>query len=215
MELSEEDLALINALEIAPRISWADAGEILGVHATTLAARWERVRGSGAAWVTAHLMGDPKQMCLALVDVDCDMDRRAEVTEALAAVPEIVTIEEAASNRDLMLTVLTRSLEDFTTAVASRLQDIEGLLKYQTALCTRLHTGGYAWRLNVLDRSQIAALQAKAGPEAAGSAPSESVVEPLPKSHLALLPFLRGTAGRRRPTSPGSWAATRQRCSAS
>jgi DNA-binding Lrp family transcriptional regulator len=190
MELSEEDLALINALEIAPRISWADAGEILGVHATTLAARWERVRGAGAAWVTAHLMGDPKQMCLALVDVDCDMHRRAEVTEALAAVPEIVTIEEAASNRNLMLTVLTQSLEEFTTAVASRLQDIEGLLKYQTALCTRLHSGGYAWRLNVLSRTQIAALQAKAGPEAAGSAPSESVVEPLPTSHLALLPFL-------------------------
>jgi DNA-binding Lrp family transcriptional regulator len=190
MELTEEDLALINALEIAPRVSWADAGEILGVHATTLAARWERVRRSGAAWVTAHLMGDPKQMCLAFVDVDCEMHRREEVTEALAAVPEIVTIEEAASNRDLMLTVLTRSLDEFTTAVASRLKDIDGLLKYQTSLCTRLHSGGYAWRLNVLDRAQVAALQAKAGPEAAGSAPPESVVEPLPESHLALLPFL-------------------------
>ena len=190
MDLTEEDLALINALEIAPRISWADAGEILGVHATTLATRWERVRQSGAAWVTAHLMGDPKQMCLALVDVDCEMHRREEVTEALAAVPQIVTIEEAASNRDLMLTVLTQSLEEFTTAVASRLKDIDGLLKYQTALCTRLHSGGYAWRLNVLNRAQTSALQAKAGPEAAGSAPPESVIEPLPESHLALLPFL-------------------------
>ena len=39
LELSEEDLALIHALQIAPRVSWADAAEILGVHATTLAAR--------------------------------------------------------------------------------------------------------------------------------------------------------------------------------
>jgi hypothetical protein len=46
-------------------------------------------------------------MCLAFVDVECELHRRAEVTQALAAVPEIVTIEEAASNRDLMLTVLT------------------------------------------------------------------------------------------------------------
>jgi len=118
------------------------------------------------------------------------MHRRGEVTEALAAVPQIVTIEEAASNRDLMLTVITQSLEEFTTAVASRLKDIDGLQKYQTALCTRLHSGGYAWRLNVLDKAQVAALQAKAGPEAAGSAPPESSVEPLPESHLALLPFL-------------------------
>ena len=73
MEISEEDLQLINALQIAPRISWSDAAGILGVHATTLAARWERLKASGAAWSTAHLMGDPKQMCLALVDVDCEM----------------------------------------------------------------------------------------------------------------------------------------------
>ena len=76
MELSEEDLALINALQIAPRLSWADAAEVLGVHATTLAARWERLRAAGASWVTAHLMGDPQQMCLAFVDVECEMHRR-------------------------------------------------------------------------------------------------------------------------------------------
>ena len=39
--------ALINALQIAPRISWSDAAGILGVHATTLAARWERLKASG------------------------------------------------------------------------------------------------------------------------------------------------------------------------
>ena len=190
MELSEEDLALINALQIAPRLSWADAAEVLGVHATTLAARWERLRSAGASWVTAHLMGDPQQMCLAFVDVECEMHRRDDVTEALAAVPEIVTVEEAASNRDLMLTAITQSLEEFGTAVAARLKDIDGLVKYQTALCTRLHTGGYSWRLNVLDRAQVAALRAKAGPEAAGSAPPLSLREPLPASHLDLLPFL-------------------------
>ena len=51
-------------------------------------------------------------------------------------------------------------------------KEIPGLTKYQTSLCTRLHSGGYAWRLNVLDKSQMAALQALAGPEAAGPAPA-------------------------------------------
>ncbi len=107
MELSEDDLALINVLQIAPRLSWAYAAEVLGVHATTLAARWERLRAAGVSWVTAHLIGDPHQMCLAFVAVDCDMNRREEVTAELAGMPEIVTVEEAASNRDLMLTVIT------------------------------------------------------------------------------------------------------------
>ena len=91
MDVTEEDLALINALQIAPRLSWADAAEVLGVHATTLAARWERLTAAGAAWVTAHPMGDPQKMCLAFVDVECELHRRAAVTHALAAVPEIVT----------------------------------------------------------------------------------------------------------------------------
>jgi DNA-binding Lrp family transcriptional regulator len=92
MEVSEDDLRIINALQIAPRISWSDAAGILGVHATTLAARWDRLREAGAAWTTAHLIGDPKQMCLALVDVDCEMRQRAGVTAALAAMTEVVTV---------------------------------------------------------------------------------------------------------------------------
>ena len=190
MEISEEDLQLINALQIAPRISWSDAAGILGVHATTLAARWERLKASGAAWSTAHLMGDPKQMCLALVDVDCQMSSRAAVTAALAAIPEVVTVEEAASNRDLMLTVITPTLAQFSDIVLEQLKEIPGLTKYQTALCTRLHSGGYAWRLNVLDKSQMAALQALAGPEASGTAPAGNQGAPLPRSHLDLIPFL-------------------------
>ncbi|MDN4646527.1 Lrp/AsnC family transcriptional regulator [Arthrobacter sp. PsM3] len=190
MEIGEEDLQLINALQIAPRISWSDAAGILGAHATTLAARWERLKASGAAWSTAHLMGDPKQMCLALVDVDCEMKLRAEVTAALAAIPEVVTVEEAASNRDLMLTVITPTLAQFSDVVLARLKEIPGLTKYQTSLCTRLHSGGYAWRLNVLDKAQKASLQALAGPEASGPAPAGNQGPPLPPSHLELIPFL-------------------------
>ncbi|MCE3244785.1 MAG: transcriptional regulator, AsnC family [Arthrobacter sp.] len=190
MELSEEDLALINALQIAPRLSWSDASEVLGVHATTLAARWERLRAAGASWTTAHLIGDPKQMCLAFVAVDCEMNRREQVTASLAAVPEIVTVEEAASNRDLMLTVITRSLEDFSTKVVSRLKETEGLVKYQTSLCTRLHMGADAWRLNVLTRAQQKALQALARPGASDPDTADASRETLPASHLDLLPYL-------------------------
>lgn len=190
MEISEDDLQLINALQLAPRVSWSDAARVLGVHATTLAARWDRLRAAGAAWTTAHLIGDPKQMCLALVDVDCEMRQRAGVTAALAAIPEVVTVEEAASNRDLMLTVITPTLGRFSESVVPQFKEIPGLTKYRTALCTRLHVGGYAWRLNVLDKAQQNALKALAGPEASGSAPPDVPGVALPQSHLDLIPFL-------------------------
>jgi len=186
MELSEEDLALIQVLQAAPRIGWADAAKVLGVHATTLAARWERLTSSGAAWATAHLAGDPKQMLLAYVAVDCEMNRRDSVTAELAGIPEIVTVEEAASNRDLMLTVITRSLEEFSEKIISRLKSVEGLTKYQVALCTRLHSSGDDWRLNVLSRSQVALLRTLASP----AVPESLQAAQLPQNHLDLLPFL-------------------------
>lgn len=187
--LSEEDLALINVLQVTPRISWSDAASVLGVHATTLAARWEKLRSSGAAWTTAHLIGDPKQMCLALVDVDCEMRLRSDVTAALAAIPEVLTVEEAASNRDLMLTVISPTLERFTDHVLPRFKEIPGVLKYRTSLGTRLHSAGHTWRLNTLDKEKQHALNAIASAEAAGSAGAMSGA-PLPASHLDLIPFL-------------------------
>ncbi|MGA7205706.1 MAG: AsnC family protein, partial [Specibacter sp.] len=63
-QLSEEDLALIHALQIAPRAGWVDLGAVLGVHPSNAAARWERLVASGAAWITAHLMGDPQAVSL-------------------------------------------------------------------------------------------------------------------------------------------------------
>ncbi|MET3921637.1 Lrp/AsnC family transcriptional regulator [Arthrobacter sp. UYEF20] len=189
MILSEEDLALINVLQVAPRISWSDAADVLEVHATTLAARWDRLRSAGAAWTTAHLIGDPKQMCLALVDVDCEMRLRAEVTAELAAIPDVVTVEEAASNRDLMLTVISPTLDQFTDHVLPRFKEIRGLLKYRTSLGTRLHSAGHTWRLNALDNAQQNVLQAVVGLETAGSSRQRPGV-PLPASHMDLIPFL-------------------------
>jgi DNA-binding Lrp family transcriptional regulator len=189
MELSEEDLALIQVLQTHPRLGWADAAKVLGVHATTLAARWDRLTSSGAAWVTAHLAGNPQQMLLAFVAVDCEMYRRESVTAQLAAIPEIVTVEEAASNRDLMLTVITKSLDEFSSRVISRLKTIEGLAKYQTALCTRLHTSADEWRLNILDKGQQATLRTL-GQGAAGTSKQSEATGRLPESHLELLPHL-------------------------
>lgn len=183
MELSEEDLALVHALQIAPRVSWTDAAAVLGVHATTLAARWDRLRFSGAAWVTAHLVGEPDKMSLSFMDVQCDLVRRPDVIEAVCAIPEVMTVEEAARNRDLMLTLITPTLADLSRDVIPKLAAIPGLNRYQTSLCTQLHLGGHGWRLNVLTKSQQQAFTALAhrDPIPAG---------PLPRSTSEMLRVL-------------------------
>lgn len=158
MEVTEEDLALVHALQIAPRVAWAQAADVLGAHPTTLAARWDRLRAAGAAWVTAYPVGSPEQMSLSFHDVECELDRRPAVVQDLCAIPEVISVEESARNRDIMLTVITPSLQELSRRVLPQVIGIDGLTKCQTSVATRLHSAGHAWRLNVLNRTQQAML---------------------------------------------------------
>lgn len=180
--LSEEDLALIHALQIAPRAGWVELGTVLGVHPTSAAARWERLTASGAAWTTAHRAGDPQAVTLSFIGVDCAMEAQSGVVEALCAVPEIITVEQTASNRALMLTVVTDSLAQLSREVIPRIQAVDGVLGYQVSLCTRQHFNGSSWRLNILSKDAQQQLRALAL--------ADHKPEHLPQSHLDLLPFL-------------------------
>ncbi|MCY0906670.1 Lrp/AsnC family transcriptional regulator [Arthrobacter sp. H14-L1] len=181
-QLSEDDLALIHALQIAPRAGWVEVAAVLGVHPTSLAARWERLRASGFAWVTAHPTGDPQSVSLSFIGVDCVMVDQSRVVEALCAVPEIMTVEQTASSRALMLTVITESMTQLSTEVIPRIRAIHSVLGYETSLCTRQHQNGSSWRLNVLSRAQQQKMQSLAR--------VDGLDGPLPKNHLDLLPFL-------------------------
>jgi len=169
MEITDEDLALIHALQISPRVTWTDAARILGAHPTGLAARWERLRRSGTSWVTANLIGTGMDTTLTFLDIECALHRRADVIEAVCAIPEVVSVEEPARNRDLLLTVVTSSLAELSQSVVPQLAAIEGLTRYQASVCTRLHSGGESWRLNILSRNQQAAFQALAPPTVGAS----------------------------------------------
>ncbi|WP_246136322.1 Lrp/AsnC family transcriptional regulator [Leekyejoonella antrihumi] len=179
---SEEDLALVNALQFAPRARWTDLAPVLDAHPTSIAARWERLRAAGIAWVTGHLVGDPKDMSLSFLEVDCDMRRREAISAALTKVPQIVTVEHSASDRSLLLTVATLSFQELSEVVIGRIAALPGVIGYQSAMSTRLHQGGYAWRLSVLNATQRAQMQRLAPP------PGPSTH--LPPSHLELLPYL-------------------------
>ncbi|MDP5226318.1 MULTISPECIES: Lrp/AsnC family transcriptional regulator [Arthrobacter] len=189
VELSEDELLLLHALQIAPRVSWLDAAEILGAHPATLARRWERLRSSGLAWVTAHLKGDPSLMVLAFVDVECEPGRRDDAVAVLSRIPEVLTIDVATGRPDLVLTVMARSLLECTERVLPLVAAADGVLRMESELCTRLHSGGHSWRLAALDKAQIGAF--------AELARVEPFAGPVPPAAFDLLPILarNGRAG--------------------
>lgn len=151
--LSEQDLTMLHALQIRPRASWATIGQVLGTSPAALAARWDRLRESGLAWVTVHSMVNKFGTHMAFVELDCVPARREAVVAELCLVPEIITIEVSARGRDLLLTVVAHDWYTLSDLVLTRLQ-VDGVLRHRTSLVTDIHIEASDWRLDALTREQ-------------------------------------------------------------
>lgn len=159
-DMNERDLALLHALQIAPRISWTDAARVLGSTATTLASRWERLRSSGTAWVTVHPIQQMRTVTAAFVELDLAPPQKSEVIDILCYDRRVVTIEEAAGDRTLMLTVMAPDHDSLSRFVLDELPETAGVRRVSMQLATAMHWEGSRWRLDALDRDQRAAIQA-------------------------------------------------------
>lgn len=76
--LDEDDL--VEALQRKPRAPWTEVAEVIGTNAVTASRRWERLRSTGAAWVTGTPgPGTCDAQCLAYVDVTCEPSAKTRV----------------------------------------------------------------------------------------------------------------------------------------
>lgn len=158
--LEETDLAIANALQIAPRASWAVLGDVLGLSPATVARRWNRLSDHGQAWVTAT--GSPRlwrTLCDAFLDVQCHPAARGRVALALARDPRTKSVMEVASGRDLHINVITRDLPALSRFVLDQVSRLPGVVKVDVQISTRIYLSGHAWRLDALSREQRETLQ--------------------------------------------------------
>ncbi|WP_181860793.1 Lrp/AsnC family transcriptional regulator [Streptomyces diacarni] len=157
---SELDLALVHALQLRPRASWAELAPPLGVTPGTLARRWERLTGAGLAWVYAAPGREfSRTRCSAFVLVRCRPGARGRLAERLAGLREVVTVELTASgSAALLLDVLAPDLPSLTALVLERLERLPGVTGVDTLLTTSLPLEASRWRLRSLDAGQLAAL---------------------------------------------------------
>ena len=166
--LSEQDLALVNVLQWAPRITWGEAGEVLGVHPTTLAGRWERLRESGAVWLSAQPEIAGAAAGLAFVELSCRPGAWPQAMGELVGMPEVVSVDAFCGGPDLGLTVVARDLAALSELVERRIASVPEVEGIQVMLCSRLHVAGHRWRLDVLGGDQLARVQEVAAAEAGG-----------------------------------------------
>ena len=163
----ELDLQLVHLLQIAPRISWLAAGDILGLSASAVGARWARLTKEGLAWLAVY----PRAVVqvTAFVDVNCEQKHRQDLIHALCRDPLVMSVDEIGSGRDLVLTIMTTSLTGLRRFLLDELGHREGIIRTNARLVTAMHAEGADWRLDALDGEQ----QRKAA--AAGNPVADSI----------------------------------------
>ncbi len=159
--LSESDLALVEALQVAPRAPWSAVAAATGSTPVTVARHWERLAASGAAWVTGT-PGVPlwNTQCLAYVGIRCSPGHNVAVAGTLAADANALSVELTTGAFDLFVTVAAADLGALSHYLLGRIDRLPGVTETQTRICTHLYRDGSRWRLGSLPREAAARLRA-------------------------------------------------------
>jgi DNA-binding Lrp family transcriptional regulator len=165
--LDELDLALVNAVQIAPRGSWQVLGAVLGVDPSTVARRWQRITEQGLVWVTAYgRITVPSATVLGCVEIDCPPAERDGLAMVLARLPQVVSVHHVGSGRDLLVLINAWSLPALSRFVLDELSHHPGVRRTSVRLATTVYGEGGYWRLDALSPAQRAELAKHAPPRA-------------------------------------------------
>jgi DNA-binding Lrp family transcriptional regulator len=158
---SEEDMAIVHAVQLAPRVSWTTLARVLHTSPETLERRWRRLVETGLVWTSALPNARfTSGGCLAYIGASCAPADTDRVARTLAAEPEVLSVEVTTGKYDLLLTVATPTLQTMTRCLLDRIDKVPGLTKTHAMLATTVFKNGTQWRLQSLTQAQIKTLSA-------------------------------------------------------
>lgn len=158
--LSEHELQLIHALQIAPRVPWSQAAQILDAHPAVLSQRWEKLRSRGIAWIAAQPLGRLRQQVLCFAELACPPRLHPQVTASLVSMPSVFSIDLMSRNSNLALTITGQDMDDMVYGTFDQLASLPGVESMHSSFAVQMHLSARDWRLRALDRQQISALTA-------------------------------------------------------
>lgn len=177
------DLQLINVLQESARISWTDAGRILRLSPTAVAARWNRLESEGVAWISVHHNAVAPDYLTAMVELGCLPAGRNALVERLMRDGRVVSIDESSRGSDLVLTVVVTDLDALSRYVLDDLEPIAEITSVRSSVVLNVFGTGADWRAGTLDSEQMAELRRLRG--AGGGSNGADVNEPASASdHL-------------------------------
>lgn len=175
-DFDERDLRLLHALQVRPRAPWTALAPVVGADPVTLARRWNVLQDSGLAWMTSY-KGSGARFVGAIIDVACAPSMMSSVIQDLARDREVVSIDQTAGARDLVLTVFCSTDAELSWFLLDRIPAVEGITSTRTHRVTRLITDARKWRLRSLSKDEVQTLQRTVPLPAPGSSAVTAEVE--------------------------------------
>ncbi|MER8160818.1 Lrp/AsnC family transcriptional regulator [Streptomyces sp. NPDC094472] len=170
--VDERDLALINALQVTPRASWAQLGQALDLDPMTVARRWARLCDSGLAWVTC--VAGPalhSDFCMAYIEIECGPGRLEAVAAALSAERPVRYVHHLTGPYGLLVVIALRTPAAVSAYVRHTIDRLPGVRSSRVEMRTVGYSEASRWRLRSLERSQQHVLESlEARPAAVGGA---------------------------------------------
>ncbi|WP_432540434.1 Lrp/AsnC ligand binding domain-containing protein [Kineococcus sp. SYSU DK002] len=169
--LSEADLELVEALQIAPRASWVQLGEVLDRSPASLARRWQRLESTGRAWTalvpSARAL---EEMALTHVQVRCRPGQVQRVARDLAEDQQVLTVHSITGDYDVLLLLRTDGAASLERYLGERIGSLPGVVRQRALPVLRPVRHGSTWRLGTLDPQQRRRLREAAPPPPAPGA---------------------------------------------
>jgi DNA-binding Lrp family transcriptional regulator len=155
------DFQIINALQIHPRVSWAQLGKILRVDASTISRRWSALTAERQVWTTCYEGGPlaPEQTVSALVEIRCVPGRRGDVIAELGRQGPIFSVHCTTGARDLYVMISTHTLLAMDRYIDEHISVIPGIIATRTHYLRTIYIEGSKWRLHELSADQVSALE--------------------------------------------------------
>ncbi|SNY38978.1 Lrp/AsnC family transcriptional regulator [Paractinoplanes atraurantiacus] len=161
--LEAEDVRILRALQIDPRVSFATAAGVLGVSELTVARRYRRMHRAG--WVRVVGVVDPGALGQSqwLVRLSCRPGSVTAIAESLAQRDDVSWVALTAAGSEVTCAVHSRSQEERDDLLGRRLPRAAAVLGVRAAVQLRKFTGGRGHYWNALNGVLTAEQEAALG----------------------------------------------------
>lgn len=159
--LDDLDYQIVDALQMHPRIAWADLGRILAADPSTLSRRWSRLTDEGLAWSSCFRRAPAgmRDGATALVHVGCAPGRRENVINQLADEPAVASIHCTSGAWDLVVTVNLPDLMELDRYIDERIVSVPGVTGSEAHHVRKIYQDASDWSFHSLSAPQVAAVR--------------------------------------------------------